>query len=262
MTDVADDGTPATGWRVSQHCLAPELTQAEEIVLLARALYRRGYDDHLAGHITVRSDDDTLLCNPWFLLWDEFTAEDVIRIDLKGNLLEGRWPPPPGIPLHLALHDIRNDVNVAVHNHARWSTTWADRGRAPTIYDQSGALTAAPVAVVAEYEGGVDEIERAASAVHSMGDARIGLLAGHGVFVLGDSVPEVFRVCSTFEWRCRRALAVESGDWTGRPLRDEIVDTLGPGADAYGYPGYWEAAVRQELRSDPTIELRSTQRLP
>ena len=123
----------SSAWQLNEHNLVPELTPAEEIVLLARALYRRGYDDHLAGHITVRSEDDTLLCNPWFLLWDEFAAEDVIRIDLKGNLVEGRWPPPPGIPLHLALHQARSDVNVAVHNHARWSTTWADRGRAPTI---------------------------------------------------------------------------------------------------------------------------------
>ncbi|HXA31406.1 MAG TPA: class II aldolase/adducin family protein [Acidimicrobiales bacterium] len=262
MTAPDDDVFGANAWQLSEESLAPELTPAEKIVLLARALYRRGYDDHLAGHITVRAEDDTLLCNPWFLLWDEFTAEDVIRIDLKGNLVEGRWPPPPGIPLHLALHQARGDVDVAVHNHPRWSTTWADRGQAPTIYDQSGALTAAPVAVVAEYEGGVDEIGRAASAIESMGNARIGLLAGHGVFVLGQSIPEVFRVCATFEWRCRRALAVEADGTSGRPLRDEIVTSLGIGADAYGYPGYWEAAVRQELRSDPTIELQSSRRQP
>ena len=45
--------------------LAPDLTPAEEIVLLARALWREGYNDHLAGHITVNLGDGTLLCNPW-----------------------------------------------------------------------------------------------------------------------------------------------------------------------------------------------------
>ncbi len=226
-------------------------------MVLARALYRRGYDDHLAGHVTLRAPDDTLWCNPWYLLWDEFTPDDVIRIDLNGSLVEGRWPPPPGIPLHLALHRARNDVNVAVHNHPRWSTTWADRGEQPPIFDQSGALTGARVAVVRQYEGGVNDFDTAAAAVADIGDAKISLLGGHGVFIVGASVAEVFRLCSTFEWRCRQALAVEGGTVPGQPLRPEIAAATGNGADEYGYPGYWEAAVRQELRSDTSIRPRS-----
>ena len=30
----------------------PDLSPREELVILARALWREGYDDHLAGHIT------------------------------------------------------------------------------------------------------------------------------------------------------------------------------------------------------------------
>jgi len=41
--------------------LGPELTEREQIVLLARALWHEGYDDHLAGHITVNQGDGTLL---------------------------------------------------------------------------------------------------------------------------------------------------------------------------------------------------------
>jgi L-ribulose-5-phosphate 4-epimerase len=40
-------------------------------VILARALWREGYNDHLAGHITCNLGDGTLLCNPWLLTWDE-----------------------------------------------------------------------------------------------------------------------------------------------------------------------------------------------
>ena len=32
--------------------LMPDLSPREEIVLLARTLWREGYSDHLAGHIT------------------------------------------------------------------------------------------------------------------------------------------------------------------------------------------------------------------
>ena len=58
--------------------LLPDLTPQQEITILARTLWREGYDDHLAGHITVRRPDGNLWCNPWLLTWEEFRPEDVI----------------------------------------------------------------------------------------------------------------------------------------------------------------------------------------
>ncbi len=93
MTEAPFSPTPES--------LLPELSPRQELVLLARALWREGYDDHLAGHITYRQADGTLLCNPWLLLWEELRPEDVLVIDLDGNVLDGHWPVPLGIPLHL-----------------------------------------------------------------------------------------------------------------------------------------------------------------
>ena len=39
----------------------PPLTAEQELVLLARTLWHEGYDDHLAGHITYKLEDGTLL---------------------------------------------------------------------------------------------------------------------------------------------------------------------------------------------------------
>ena len=119
--------------------LLPDLSPREQLVLLARTLWREGYNDHLAGHITIR-EGDTLLCNPWLLTWDELRPEHVIRIDLDGNLLEGDWPVPLGIPLHLALHRARSDVRWAMHNHPLYGTVWGDMGEVPPVYDQSSSL--------------------------------------------------------------------------------------------------------------------------
>ena len=121
--------------------LMPDLTPRQELALLARALWREGYDDHLAGHITINRGDGTLWCNPWLLHWEELRPEHVIAIDLAGNVVEGAldgndWPVPLGIPLHLALHRIRPDVQVAVHSHPICATVWADIGEVPPVLDQ------------------------------------------------------------------------------------------------------------------------------
>src|SRR5581483_4836409 len=107
--------------------------------------------DHLAGHITYKQPDGTYLCNPWLVTWAELRPEQVIRIDLEGRVLEGDWPVPLGIPIHLELHKRRHDVVVAVHNHPRYGTVWADVGRVPPAYDQSSALGGGRVTCVDEY---------------------------------------------------------------------------------------------------------------
>ena len=229
--------------------LLPDLSPRDEMVLLARTLWREGYDDHLAGHITYRQEDGTLLCSPWLLLWEELRPDDVLVIDLDGNRLAGRWPVPPGIPLHLELHRQRHDVEVAVHSHPRYGTVWADLGRVPPCYDQSSALGGGEVVVVDEYDGPVNSSDSAARAVAAMGSADMALLANHGVFVTAGSIRAAHQRAVALEYRSRRAWQVESlGE--GRPLPDPARSFF-RSSDGEGFIGFFEAMARLELRADP-----------
>jgi len=231
--------------------LMPDLTPREELVLLARTLWREGYDDHIAGHITYRQPDGTFLCNPWYLLWSELRPEHVIRIDIDGTVVEGDWPAPLGIPLHLELHRLRHDVTVAMHNHPRFGTVWADAGRVPPVYDQSSALGGGELVLVAEYNGGVNDSTAARSAVESMGTADMALLANHGVFVLGSSIRAVHQRAVALEQRCRNAWHVEALGG-GTPLTGPVAEFFAT-SDGNGFIGFWEAMVRAELAADPTL---------
>jgi ribulose-5-phosphate 4-epimerase/fuculose-1-phosphate aldolase len=231
--------------------LLPDLTPRQEVALLARTLWREGYDDHLAGHITYRQPDGTLLCSPWLLLWEELRPDDVLVIDLDGNLMEGNWPVPLGIPLHLELHRQRHDVVVAVHSHPRYATVWADLGRIPGCYDQSSALGGGELVVVDEYDGPVDSRASAARAVASLGGADMALLVNHGVFVTGGSIRAVHQRAVALEYRSRRAWHVEALG-TGRELPDPARSFF-RASDGEGFIGFFEAMARRELRLDPTL---------
>ena len=232
--------------------LIPDLSVKQQIVLLARTLWREGYNDHLAGHITVNMHDGTLLCNPWLLLWNELRPEHIIRIDMEGNLLEGEWPVPLGIPLHLELHKARPDVEVAAHNHPLYGTVWADMGEIPPILDQSSALGGGELVLVTEYGGSVDDSGAAAAAIAAMGHADLALLAGHGVFVLGNSIRAVHQRAVALEQRCQRAwyARVAGGHTSSVPAW--YLERMAA-SDGDKFHGFWEAMVRQELRDDPTL---------
>ena len=235
--------------------LMPDLSPQEELVLLARALWREGYNDHLAGHITINRGDGTLWCNPWLLTWEELRPSDVIVIDLEGKVVEGRWPAPLGIPLHLELHRARPDVQVAMHSHPLFGVVWSDLREIPPILDQSSALGGGgDLVLVDEYEGAVNDRNAAAAAVAKMGNAELALLAGHGVFVLGSTVRAVHQRAVALEQRCQRAWharAIARGPLE-TPLPSSYLDFM-TATDGNGFHGFWETAVRQELRAEPTL---------
>lgn len=233
--------------------LMPELDAREQIVLLGRTLWNEGYRDHLSGHITCNLGDGTLLCNPWLLTWEEMRPQDVLRIDLDGNIVEGDWPVPLGIPLHLALHRARPDVQFALHNHPEYGTVWSDLKQVPPMYDQSSSLGGGELILVDEYDGAVNSMESAVKAVQSMGDADLVLLGGHGVFVIADTAKAVYLRAVALEQRCKNAWMVRVATGPEKTsLPDWWLDRQAK-SDGNGFHGFWEAAVRAELRADPAL---------
>ncbi|MGO9344352.1 MAG: class II aldolase/adducin family protein [Acidimicrobiales bacterium] len=233
--------------------LIPDLSAREELVVLARALWREGYNDHLAGHITVNLGDGTLLCNPWMITWAELRPSQVLRIDLEGRVVEGDWPVPLGIPLHLELHKLRPGIKWAAHNHPLYGTVWADMGEIPAVLDQSSSLGGGELALVNEYSGPVNDPASARRAVEQMGSATAALLAGHGVFVLGGSARAVHQRAVALEQRCHHAWCVRAAGGKGESLLPSGFLDFMASTDGEGFIGFWEAAVRAELRADPEL---------
>jgi ribulose-5-phosphate 4-epimerase/fuculose-1-phosphate aldolase len=233
--------------------LIPDMSLREELVVLARCLFREGYNDHLAGHITCNLGDGTLLCNPWLITWDELRPHQLIRIDLEGKLVEGDWPVPPGIPLHLALHAARPGVAWAMHNHPLYGTVMADMKILPPPMDQSSMLGGGDLVLVDEYGGAVGTMAAAKDAVARIGEADLALLAGHGVFVIGSTARAIHQRAVALEQRCQHAWHVMAA---GRPLETPVptwwMDQIRP-FDGTEFVGFWEAMVRRELSDDPTL---------
>jgi ribulose-5-phosphate 4-epimerase/fuculose-1-phosphate aldolase len=233
--------------------LMPELTPQAEVALLARALHREGYDDHIAGHIAYEQPDGTFYVNPFELPWDEVRTSDVMRIDDEGYVLEGtRWSASRALRMHLVLHRIRRDVTVSVHNHPRYGTIWSNLKRVPPVYDQTSALIDQDIAVYDEWGGLVGEWEAAEKVAAAMGDAPAALLAHHGVFVAGRTIREAYIRCMALEWRCRNAWMVEAIDHP-EPMPPANREALAGRINAIGYRSLWEAMVRREVRLDPSV---------
>ena len=230
-----------------------QLTDREGLALLHRMLWSEGFNDRIAGHITMRNGDGTLWSSPYGLRWDEVRASDVIRIDRDGKLLEGRWPVSTAITLHLVVHRERPDAVVAVHHHPEWATVWAAARKVPAAYDQLSAFVEDDLVLYDDYEGGVNVLELAEANVRSMSGSTQALLANHGVLVLARSIEEAHLRCVSLEHRARLAWRVEALGG-GTPLAPAVASRLASTMKAKGgWPGFFAAMARAELRRDPTV---------
>ncbi len=62
------------------------------------------------------------------------TADDMVIVDLEGNVVEGKWKPSSDTPTHLELYKAFPNIGAVVHTHSRHATSWAQAGRGIPAY--------------------------------------------------------------------------------------------------------------------------------
>jgi ribulose-5-phosphate 4-epimerase/fuculose-1-phosphate aldolase len=228
-----------------------ELTTRQQIVVAVRQLAAEGYDDKLAGHISVRDrDDGTLLVPRVGCRWGEMTVEDIVRIDADAVVVEGVGTLNPTIVFHLELHKARPDIVCALHNHPPYGTIWACAGELPPLFDQTAANGGGRAGLYAEYGGVVDSRQTAAELAAAYGDVDMAVLVGHGTLVTAGSVSLALLRAQCFEHRARKAWEVRAMGLPGVPLPAHHAERAGASAQRYA-DMLLEASARDLRRRDP-----------
>ena len=60
--------------------------------------------------------------------YDNMKPEDMVVVDLDGNVVEGRYKPSSDTPTHVALYKAFPNIGGVVHTHSRWATSFAQAG--------------------------------------------------------------------------------------------------------------------------------------
>src|SRR5256885_10226622 len=93
----------------------------QQLVDAIRMLERAGYIDH-NGHCSARRDADSFYINSGASVRGALTVDDIVTVDLAGNLVDGTARPPLEYHIHSEIYRARPDVNAVMHTHPQWST--------------------------------------------------------------------------------------------------------------------------------------------
>lgn len=94
------------------------------------------------GNVSALSNDGNyVVIKPSGVPYDEMKPEDMVVVDLEGNVVEGRLRPSSDLPTHLELYKCFNGIGGIVHTHSRWATAFAQAERELLCYGTTHADT-------------------------------------------------------------------------------------------------------------------------
>ncbi|NNU85178.1 L-ribulose-5-phosphate 4-epimerase [Geobacillus sp. BMUD] len=70
-----------------------------------------------------------VVIKPSGVAYDKLTIDDMVVVDLNGNVVEGALKPSSDTPTHLWLYKQFPGIGGIVHTHSTWATVWAQAGR-------------------------------------------------------------------------------------------------------------------------------------
>lgn len=117
------------------------LEELKKIVYEANMeLPRHGLVTFTWGNVSAIDRESALfVIKPSGIDYDKLSPEDMVVVDLDGNIIEGRYNPSSDTATHLELYKAFPKMGGIVHTHSPWATSWAQAGRGIPCYGTTHA---------------------------------------------------------------------------------------------------------------------------
>ncbi|MCZ2258106.1 L-fuculose-phosphate aldolase [Sporosarcina sp. G11-34] len=169
------------------------------IVQYGQKLIQNGLTTGTGGNLSILNREKNLVAiSPSGMDYFDVTPEDVVIIDLEGNIVEGNRTPSSEMAMHLIYYNKRDDIEAVVHTHSTYATTISclNWGLPAVHYLVAFAGEDVRCAKYATY--GTPEL--AVNAFEAMHDRRAVLLANHGLLAGGMDINHAFNIAEEIEF--------------------------------------------------------------
>lgn len=101
----------------------------EEVYKANMDLVKHGLVIFTWGNVSgIDREKGLVVIKPSGVDYDVMKPEDMVVVDLEGNVVEGNLKPSSDTPTHLALYRAWPEVGGVVHTHSTFATAWAQAG--------------------------------------------------------------------------------------------------------------------------------------
>ena len=165
----------------------------EELLHANLELPRNNLVAWTGGNVSARDlETGLVVIKPSGIRYEKLSSEDMVVVDLDGNIVEGTLKPSSDTASHLYIYRHRPDVGGIVHTHSRYATAFAALGKPiPCVLTAMADEFGGPIPCGRFALIGGEEIGKVV--LESIGRSPAVLLKNHGVFTIGKTSIEAVK---------------------------------------------------------------------
>lgn len=202
-----------------------EAQHRQTICEIGRRLYARGFASANDGNLSIRLDEERVLCTPTLISKGFMNPEDLCVVDLDGHQLSGERKRTSEVLAHLALYRQNEETCAVVHCHPPYPTAFSiarepiPTGILPEVEVFLGAIPTVP------YQTPGTPALSEALAPHATA-ACIAVLQNHGTIAWSDSLEHAYWWTEMLDSYCRMLLIARQVGSVGRLSEDDVRTLL------------------------------------
>ncbi|AXR06288.1 class II aldolase/adducin family protein [Salinimonas sediminis] len=165
--------------------------EKQRLAAAFRLFSQYGFDEGLAGHITLRDciDPDTFWVNPVGIHFGLITVSDLVRVSHQGDIVEGQAAiNNAAFAIHSRIHMARPDVNAVAHAHTTYGRAFAALGQRLLPISQDACMFYQNHALFSHFDGVVADTREGDMIAEALDTHCALILQNHGLLTVGSSV--------------------------------------------------------------------------
>lgn len=191
----------------------------------AERAYQDGLFEGTCGNLSAFDrEKGIVVITPSGVSYDRYRPEDMVVIDLEGNVLEGNYAPSSEWIMHTMVYRQKPEVNAIIHTHSPYASAFAVRNQPiPAVLIEMIPTLGGDVPLAEFGMPGTEEV--GAQAVKALKGRGGCLLANHGVLAIGDTLERAF-VRAGYVENAAKICSIAMSNGTIVPLGEELCQAV------------------------------------
>ena len=151
------------------------------------------------GNISIRDEEtDHFFITPSGMVYNELKIEDIVEMDLDGNMIDSIRKPSIEWRVHLGIYKKRPEINAVLHTHAVYPSVFSViRESIPAAMEDIVQLIGGDVEVAEYALPGTKEL--AVNTLKALKHKYAVLFANHGELSIGETLDKAFLIAQILE---------------------------------------------------------------
>ena len=173
----------------------------QELIEYARKMEKYNLVKMSGGNVSLRLEDGNVIVTPSAMNYDTMVPEDIVVLDINGNIIEGKRRPTSDLSAILYILQNMPWVNAVIHTHQAKAIAFSLVGDllpviSSTMVDEiKDAVQVAPFTISSDIGMGIETVKHA-------GKSLCVILKNHGAMAYGKNLDQALSAAVYLEETC------------------------------------------------------------